>query len=117
MSRKLPALTPDTAAFWQGGRDGRLHIHRCSDCGKLFHPPSPVCPICASVEVGPHPVSGRAKVVSHTVNHERWSPGLEVPYIVAIVELAEQEDLRLLTNIVNCPSDGVKAGMNVKVAL
>lgn len=115
MSRKLPALTTDTAAFWQGGRIGKLHIHHCAGCGRFFHPPSPVCPACASIDVGPHAVSGRAKVISHTVNHEAWTPGLKVPFVVAIIELDEQEGLRFVTNIVNCPVDAVRAGMPLRV--
>lgn len=115
MSRKLPALTSDTADFWQGGRNGQLRIHHCNACRRFFHPPAPVCHRCASVEVGPQAVSGRATVISYTVNHERWSPGLEVPYVVAIVEIVEEAGLRLVTNIVNCPASAVHAGMPVRV--
>jgi hypothetical protein len=35
--------------------------------------------------------------------------------VVAIVELEEQAGLRLMTNIVNCPVDGVEIGMPVEV--
>src|SRR5215475_10960431 len=42
-------------------------------------------------------------------------PGLEVPYVIAIVELVEQRNLRLTTNIVGCPPDAVHIGMPVKV--
>ncbi len=34
--------------------------------------------------------------------YQPWMPGPEPPYVVAIVELPEQEGLRLTTNIVNC---------------
>src|SRR5262249_60306617 len=56
-----------------------------------------------------------ATVVTDTVNHQRWMPGLEVPYVIAIVELVEQRNLRLTTNIVGCPPDAVRIGMPVKV--
>ena len=115
MSRKLPALTPDTAAFWQGGRHGELLIHHCAPCARYFHPPAPVCPHCASFEVAPRAVSGRGKVLSYTVNHQQWLPALEVPYVVAIVALDDQEGLQFVSNIVGCKPDEVVIGMPVRV--
>jgi hypothetical protein len=60
-------------------------------------------------------VSGRGSVYTFTVNQRAWSPGLEVPYVIAIVALEEQADLRLMTNIVGCPADEVVIGMPVHV--
>jgi uncharacterized OB-fold protein len=40
---------------------------------------------------------------------------LEVPYVIAIVELEEQADLRLMTNILGCPPDRVAVDMAVQV--
>lgn len=115
MSRKLPALNADTAAFWQGGRDGQLLIHYCSPCARYFHPPAPVCPHCASFEVAPRAVSGRGTVLSYTINHQQWLPGLEVPYVVAIVALEEQPGLQLVSNVVGCPPDQVAIDMPLRV--
>jgi uncharacterized OB-fold protein len=42
-------------------------------------------------------------------------PGLEVPFVVAIVAIAEQDDVRLTTNIVNVAPDDVVIGMPVQV--
>src|SRR5438445_12111351 len=89
MPRKLPLLTPVSAPFWQGGAHGVLNICCCGECQHLFHPPAPVCPQCLSTDVGPRAVSGRGEVVSFTVNHQAWTPETAVPYVVAIVELAE----------------------------
>jgi acetyl-CoA acetyltransferase len=61
------------------------------------------------------PVSGRATVASFTVNHQRWIPGMEVPYTIGLVELVEQADLRLTTNLVGCAPDAVRVGMPVRV--
>lgn len=115
MPRKLPLVTPETAPFWQGGSDGRLHICRCNDCHRFIHPPSPVCPACASLDVAAQPVSGRGTVASYTVNQQAWTPELKDPYVVALVELAEQAGLRILTNIVGMPVQDVHIGMPVRV--
>lgn len=115
MTRKLPAITADSAPFWQGGEHGQLRIHQCTACQRYFHPPAPICPGCCSQEVAPHPVSGKGKVISYTINHQAWRPDLDVPYVVAIVELAEQAGLRFLTNIVGMPPEAVHIDMPVRV--
>ncbi|MBF5094149.1 Zn-ribbon domain-containing OB-fold protein [Azospirillum sp. INR13] len=115
MPRKLPLLNPENTAFWTGGADGELRIAHCDACGTLFHPPTPVCPACASLDVGYKPVSGRARVVTFTVNHQAWTPELAEPYVIAIVEIVEQAGVRFLTNIVGCPVDRVRIGMPVRV--
>jgi hypothetical protein len=116
MQRKLPLLTPENRAFWQGGGQGKLLIHRCRTCDRWFHPPAPVCPRCTSINVGPEPVSGRGRVESFTINHQAWVPELAEPYVVAIVELVEQPSLRFVSNVVGCPPEEVAIDMAVHVS-
>ena len=113
--RILPRLDDRNRFFWTSGADGRLRFLRCQDCGYYVHPPVPICPKCHSKDVAPEAVSGRATVATATVNHQPWMPGLDPPYVVAIVEIDEQPDVRLTTNIVNCAPEDVKAGMTVQV--
>ena len=114
-NRPLPAPTPDSESFWTGGAHGELLIHRCRSCGRHFHPPAPVCFRCRSTEVGPEPVSGRASVAGFSINMQQWLPGFDPPYVVAIVELEEEPDVRLTTNVMGCPVDDVHIGMAVIV--
>ena len=44
-----------------------------------------------------------------------WIPDLEVPYVVAIVGLTEQQGLNITTEIININPDKVFIGMQVKV--
>jgi uncharacterized OB-fold protein len=113
--RILPRLTDLNRPFWTGGEDGELRFLRCSDCGYLNHPPTPICPRCHSKALAPHAVSGQATVHTFTVNHQPWMPGPELPYVVAVVDLPEQDGLRLTTNIVGCAPDEVHIGMPVEV--
>ncbi|ANG64409.1 DNA-binding protein [Marinobacterium aestuarii] len=115
MTRKLPALNDDNRAFWQGGERGELLIHYCSGCARFFHPPGPICPDCASLEVDARAVSGKGTVLSYTLNYQPWIPELEVPYVVAIIELADQPSLRFISNVVNMDPMEVHIGMPVKV--
>jgi acetyl-CoA acetyltransferase/uncharacterized OB-fold protein len=111
----IPALLPDTENFWRACHEGRLEINRCQSCGWYIHPARPVCSRCQHREVKPERVSGKGVVFSYTINYQPWVPGMAVPFIIALVELAEQRDLRLTTNLINCPIESVRIGMPVKV--
>jgi uncharacterized OB-fold protein len=115
MPRVLPQITEMNQYFWCGGADGKLHILRCEACGVWIHPYAARCPKCRSDKVAPQAVSGRGQVAGFTVNVQPWLPGVPVPYVVAIVELEEQADIRLITNMPRTPIEQVKIGMPVKV--
>lgn len=116
MQRKLPRVTADTAPFWHGGSTGVLNMHYCGSCSRYFHPPAPVCPVCWSLEVGPRAVSGRGTVMTYTVNYQAWHPDLQVPYVVAIIELEEQAGLRITSNVIGVLPEQVTIGMPVRVS-
>ncbi|MFV0316804.1 MAG: Zn-ribbon domain-containing OB-fold protein [Microthrixaceae bacterium] len=112
--RVQPVLDDDNRFFWTSGQDGLLRFARCGDCGYWLHPPTPRCPMCTSTDVVHEPVSGRGVVWSFTINHHSWDGSTE-PWAIVLVELAEQEGLRLTSNLVNCPTDDVRIGMEVQV--
>ena len=113
-ARKLPQLEPDSAFFWTSGADGRLRIQRCEDCSTYQHPPFPRCSCCGSEAVSPAVVSGKGHVASFTINHEAWVPGLAVPFLFGVVELIEQSELYVFTNLL-APVDTARVGMPVRV--
>ncbi|OBK63264.1 DNA-binding protein [Mycobacterium colombiense] len=113
--RLLPSPTPESETFWTGGQQGKLLISRCRSCWHFFHPPGPSCWRCRSTDIAPEPVSGRARIAAYTVNHQPWIPGFEPPYVVAMVELVEEPDVRLTTNIVGIPPKDVRVGLDVEV--
>ncbi|MCB2058929.1 MAG: OB-fold domain-containing protein [Novosphingobium sp.] len=113
-ARKLPQITDETEAFWTGGKDGQLLIQRCSQCGRYQHPPLPICSSCRTETVQPGAVSGKGLVKTYTVNRQPWLPGLDEPFVFAAVELDEQPELYVFSNIL-APPDAVHGGMRVKV--
>jgi uncharacterized OB-fold protein len=101
--------------FWTSGADQQLRMLRCEQCQYWVHPPSPVCPECLSQSLQPSALSGKASILSYTVNHQTWMPGLEEPYVIAIVALDEQEGLRLTTNIIGSQPEDVRIGDRLTV--
>ena len=115
MGPPVPELDLDNRAFWTGGATGQLLIARCQSCGTWLHPPRPACRACYGTDVTAEPAAGTGTVVTYTVNHQAWVPDLDVPYVLAIVELDEQPGLRLTTRVVGVDPTAVAIGMRVRV--
>ena len=114
-TRPLPLLTETNRFFWTSGADGKLRFLRCRECEAWAHPPQPVCRACGGTDLAPQPVSGRAKVRGWTLNHQPWHPAFPPPYLIAVVAIVEDEDVRLTTNLVDIAHDEVAVGMEVEV--
>ncbi|MDP3894556.1 Zn-ribbon domain-containing OB-fold protein [Nocardioides sp.] len=112
--RVQPAEDPETAFFWTGGGVGVLRFACCDACDYYAHPPTPWCPRCLAPGMRPRPVDGTGTVMTYTVNVQQWTPGQQ-PYVIAVVILDEQDDLRLTSNIVECDPAEVVIGMRVSV--
>jgi uncharacterized OB-fold protein len=54
-------------------------------------------------------------VFTYTVNYQPFNPAVPVPYVIAIVTLDEQADLRIAANIVDCEPDSVYISQPVEV--
>jgi len=91
MTSIRPAEAVLAEPFWEGLRRGQLLLQRCSSCQAVRHPPSPICPICRSVDAVWEPASGEGTVNTFTIVHHAVHPLLEswLPYNVALVQLAE----------------------------
>jgi uncharacterized OB-fold protein len=113
-ARILPKFQEHNRAYWTGGADGQLLIDQCTGCALWVHPPAADCPDCGGA-LAARPVSGHGAVFTYTVNHQPFNPTVPIPYVIAIVELAEQADLRIATNIVDCEPDSVYVGLPVEV--
>ena len=92
-----------------------LMIQRCVACRRWSYPQAALCSSCGS-ELAVEPVSGAGTIFTFTVNHHAFHPTLPVPYVIAVIELAEQEDLRIVANIVGCAPEDVAVGMAVRAA-
>lgn len=112
--RPLPVVTPRTEPYWLGGADDKLIMQRCQQCRAIVHPPTILCPHDHHPELRWEPVSGRGRVEAWSENLHQWFPGLEPPYLAALVALDEDPRSRILTNLVDVEPSGVTNGMAVR---
>ena len=113
--KPLPRVDEESRGFWEALARHELYLQRCRDCGTIRFPPRAVCPKDLSDNTEWLRASGRGTVYTFTVTHQNHSVGFreELPYVLAVVELAEGP--RLMTNIVGCAPDAVRIGMPVVV--
>jgi uncharacterized protein len=97
-----------------GGPTSQLLIEHCEACARWVHPAAGQCRDCGG-SLTPRPVSGAGTVFTYTVNHHPYNPEIPTPYVIALVELAEQSGLRVAANIVGCEPDSVACGMSVRL--
>jgi len=111
--KPLPRPTAASLPFWAAAKRHELQIQRCGSCGAYIFYPREVCPECLSSDLQWIKVSGKGTVYSYTIARAPTHPAFaeEVPYVIAIVELAEGP--HLTTNITGCKPDEVRVGMPV----
>ena len=111
-ARMAPAVSPDTAFFWEGVRAHRLLVQQCDDCGARRHPPRPMCPTCRSLAWTPVDVPPRGTVYSFVM--PKHPPlGFGDDHIVALVDL--DGGLRLVADLIGIAPADVAIGMAVDV--
>jgi uncharacterized protein len=110
----LPTIEGDTREFWDGLRDGRLLLRRCTSCRTVHYYPRPFCPSCWSDDVEWVEAGGGGHVYTYSMVHRNDLPPFQeqVPYLAAIVEL--DEGPRIMSRLVDVEGDAVDIGMRVQ---
>ena len=108
-----PAVSRDTAFFWDGTAAGELRIQRCGGCGALRHPPGPMCPACGAARPDYVVAAGTGEVYSYVVQHHPPVPGKQLPIVVALVALPE--GVRMVGELLGADPERVRVGLPVRV--
>lgn len=114
--KPLPKITSGVVKeFYEATKKHKFLVQRCNDCGKNISYPKTFCPYCFSENVGWIESSGKGRLYTYTVCMSNVSEAFQpdLPYVVGVVDL--EEDVRLLTNIVECKPEDVKCDMDVEV--
>ncbi len=115
----LPApdtLDALTAPFWQGLREGRLLIQRCTRCGTWRFGPEWICHHCHSFEAQWQAVEPQGRIFSWERVWHPSHPALagRTPYLAVLVELPQAGHVRLLGNLLGDPIQTVAIGAKVQ---
>lgn len=116
-----PVPVPDalSAEFWRLAAQGTLATQRCTACGWRSYPPRMVCANCHADPPAFEwaPVSGRGRLATWTVIRNALLPGFAdlTPYVVAEVELEEQDGLRIVARLPDVPEDALAIGLPLTV--
>lgn len=108
---------PSIDAYLKNIQERNFRAYKCVNCGMVIAPPSGSCYGCGGSNMTWTDVSGKGKLVSFTVIHIAPDQFVEeVPYFVAIVELAEgtRVSARLLGYDPLKPEE-VKIGIDLKL--
>ena len=106
-----------TEPYWEAANRGELRVQRCLDCGRLRWQPAPLCLDCQSQRHDWALLSGRGRIhtwteITHPVHPAAFA---KVPYLVVEIELEEQADLRMISNLVGTAAAAVSIGAPVVV--
>lgn len=110
----VPGMTELTRPYWDAARENRLVVQECQSCRQVWHPPLHRCPYCHSADLGWRPVSGDGTVYTYTVvrHPTHFAFADKIPYVLAIVELAEGP--RLVTALTAAEPHAVRVGQPVR---
>jgi uncharacterized protein len=118
LSFPYPIPEYGTEPYWAACNEERLLMQRCGACKKFRWHPAPLCVFCAHDVYEWAPLSGRGRVHTWTVITHPVHPAAValVPYVVVEVELAEQNNLRMISNLIDCDPAAIKFGAPVTLA-
>lgn len=113
--KPLPVPSKWSQPFWDGAKQHKLLLKKCTKCGTIDHPPYLYCTECWAEEHEWIETSGRGKIYAFTTVM-LGAPLLftdDIPYTIAMVDLAEGP--RMLTTIVEAKPEELSIGMEVEV--
>jgi uncharacterized OB-fold protein len=110
--RARPGAPQESAEHWAGLMRDEILFQRCERCSRYTHYPVGGCQWCGG-PVHFEQVDGRATINTWTLSLLEFGPGMETPYLVAIVNPDCERDIQLMTSLVRCRVSDVRIGMAV----
>ena len=93
--------------------DPYLEGHKCGDCNSIFLGEREVCSNCtARGKINPVKLSNKGKLYSYSITFRSF-PGIDVPYISAIVDLDGGGTVK--GNLIDCEPDPEKIEFDMPV--
>lgn len=119
MSIPEPAIlpSPETTEFWDAARRHELVLPHCRACDVPFFYPRTSCPNCGSRDLDWQRASGRGVLHTYCIHFQTGNPAdrEHLPFVTAIVELAEGPRLMSYLVDVEPRPDAITCGIAVQV--
>ena len=114
-AKPLPSIDEENKPFWEACKKHELRLQKCTSCGTIRFPITPICANCMSMDYEWAKMSGRGKVYSYSIIRRASHPAFagEIPYDVAIIQL--EEGPRMISSVVGIDSREVRIDMPVEV--
>ena len=88
--KPIPEPGLHTRPFWDGAKEGRLMLPRCTNCNRVHWYPRLICPYCHAREIEWIEGSGEGRIHTFAVQHRAggaWAA--ETPFVTAYIDLNE----------------------------
>ena len=108
---------PINRGFWQAAAEGRLAVQHCAACATPQYPPELNCHACYGFEMEWRELNGRGTIWSWVGVAHPAHPALREfgPYVVALIELEDLPQIKLMGAVVDADPDTLQIGDPVQV--
>lgn len=116
---KRPDPVPTTCSrpYWEAAEEGVLRLQYCPASERFQHYPRPFDVATLDADLEWREVGRRGTIYSYVVNHRPAGPAWadRIPYCLALVDLDEAPEVRLLAEVVGAEPDALAVGRAVEV--
>ncbi|MBI4282454.1 MAG: OB-fold domain-containing protein [Chloroflexi bacterium] len=118
MPKQVPVPDELSKPFWDACNRRRLIVQNCTTCNRMQYPPEPTCSKCGSKDhLEWKQVSGRGRINGYCVMYDSRIRVLQAdqPFNIAVIELEEDPEIKMLSHLPGTPVDQVPLGAAVQV--
>ena len=115
-NKPIPRKGQHNLPFWDGAKEGKLMLPRCTLCGKVHWYPRLICPSCHSTDLEWIEGSGEGRLHTFAVQHRAFGGWAEeVPYVTAYIDLNEGDTILKYGHDIGKVVKSIKKGEHVHV--
>ena len=115
--KPIPKPSPLTQPFWDGAKEGKFMLPRCTDCNRVHWYPRHICPFCHSMNLEWIEGSGEGRIHTFAVQVRAFGGwAAEVPFVTAYIDLDEGDRMvTVLRGVDPTKPESINIGSKVKV--
>jgi uncharacterized OB-fold protein len=117
--KAIPVATEEDRPYWDGARERKLVLQRCSNCGLYNAQPRVICPSCHGDVFAWTQVSGRGTIHSYCIVWQTTARGFrdEIPYVICRALIDEDASCYVTANLLVPESEYEKLTIDLPVII